>query len=224
MKKLIILITCCFVCISSIYAQDDNLEVCVNVGGTFPKGNFHKYTDDGYYGNARLVAHLKSMKALSGFTEFSGSFFKYTTEDVLLTDGIRQREVVKKNSQYSVSWHLGMMLGSGSRNSFFRPKLGLAGGLYLFNTQTLLVDDIFIDDPPLAEDNETQVRVGWRGIVGANFFFTPNWGISLEFTSDQVLNLHNTVEFIPEVGVTKVGQSARFNNYSIGVIFPIPID
>lgn len=195
-------------------------EFSANAGVTFPQGTFHRYTDNGPYGHARLVAHMNSFKAISVFADLSGSFFSTTEEDVIISDDIFIYDAVRRISEYSVALHIGTLVGSDSRNSFFRPKFGIAGGLYLFNTETVIFDPIF-DEEPLAEDNQTQVRVGWRGIIGTDLFFTPKWGLSFEVTYDHVLNLHHTHEFIPGVGLTNIGQSARFNSFSVGVIFPI---
>lgn len=225
MKNIFIILIFCFMIFGQANAATMN-EVSINSGITFPQGTFHRYSDNGFYGHVRLISHLNSFKALSGFADLSGSFFSSTEEDVLFTsDGIFPlwRNTTKKTSEYSVALHIGTLIGSDSRNSFFRPKVGIAGGLYLFNTETQILDE-FDDDDILAEDNNTQVRVGWRGIIGTDLFFTPKWGLSFEFTYDHVLNLHHTLEFNPGVGVTRVGQTARFNNYSIGVIFSLPID
>ncbi len=224
MKKLCILLLLCFAVSSQSQAEPMH-EWSIHTGMTFPQGTFNKYTDNGFYGNIRIISHMNAFKALSGFADLSGSFFKETERDVLLSDGFFFLDATEKISEYSVALHVGTMLGSDSKNSFFRPKVGIAGGLYLFNTQTLLeVRDNFLDEDPLAEDNQTQLRVGWRGIIGTDLFFTPSWGLSFEFTYDHVLNLHHTLNFEPSVGVTKVGQTARFNSYAIGVIFPLPID
>ncbi len=195
-------------------------EYSVSAGITFPQGTFNKYTDNGFYGNIRYISHWDSFKALSGIANLSGSFFSSTTEDVLLTDGSYAR---KRISEYSGALHLGVQLGSDSRHSFFRPKAGLAGGLYFFNTETLLLSE-YSDETVFAKDNQTQFRVGWRGIIGTDLFFTPKWGLSFEFTYDHVLNLHHTLVFDPDVGIKKVGQTARFNSYSIGLILPLPFD
>lgn len=228
MKNIFIILLICTAFSAQIFAEDI-LEMSIKTGITYPQGTFRKYSDNGLYGNARLIAHLNSFKAISGFADLSGSFFKSTEENGILFKSadpydIRELNATKKTSEYSLALHIGTLLGSDSRNSFFRPKVGLAGGLYLFNTQTQLFDDLYLDEDPLAEDNQTQIRVGWRGIIGTDLFFTPKWGLSFEFTYDHVLNLHHTLDFLPGVGVYKVGQTARFNSYSIGAIFPLPFE
>jgi hypothetical protein len=195
-------------------------EFSANAGVTFPHGTFHRYTDNGAYGHARLVAHMNSFKAISIFTDLSVSLFSTSEEDVIISDDIFIYDARRRISEYSVALHIGTLIGSDSRNSFFRPKFGIAGGLYLFNIQTLILDPLF-DDEELADDNQTQVRVGWRGIIGTDLFFTPKWGLSFEFTYDHVLNLHHSLEYIPGVGLTNIGQSARFSSFSVGVILPI---
>ena len=226
MKNLIGILIVCLTFVGITHAEkiSDNMnEVSLSAGITFPQGTFNRYTDDGFYAHARFIAHLSSFKAISGFADLSGSFFKSTEDDVILTNGILYLDATERISEYSVALHLGTMVGSDSRNSFFRPKFGIAGGLYLFNTETLILNDA-ISDEPLAEGNQTQLRVGWRGIVGTDLFFTPQWGLSFEFTYDHVLNLHHFRIVDPASQPTTVGQTARFNNFSIGVIFPLPFD
>ena len=199
-------------------------EISFHGGLIEPQGSYRHYSDNGGNGRVRVIGHLNNMNSLSGWIDFSGSIFSYENEDVVLTDGIFLYDFERHTSEYAFSLHTGLQLGSDSRNSFFRPKAGLGVGCYLFNTETSLFAVGYTDEEPEAKENKTDFRFGWKGYVGVDFFFTPKWGLSFEFMNDQVLNLHHTLEFVPGEELKKVGQTARYYTYSIGVIIPLPID
>jgi opacity protein-like surface antigen len=76
------------------------------------------------------------------------------------------------------------------------------------------------DDEPFYDDDESQARFGWRAAAGVDLFFSPKWGLCLEYVYDHVYNLRRTVESETPGEVAEVSQSARFHGFSVGVVIP----
>jgi opacity protein-like surface antigen len=155
---------------------------------------------------------------LSGYLDLSGSFFSSESEDVLVwVEGVGTFEAEKRISQYNIALHAGLQLGSDTRRGAIRPRFAFAPGLYLFNTETTVT--MWDAEDPFLDDSDAQVKFGWRGIVGCDFFLTTRWGISTEFVYDQVINLHHETEYDELGRPNPVTKSARFHGFMVGVVF-----
>lgn len=193
-------------------------EAGLSIGGIYPQGDFAKYSDPGpaflLRGNFRIL----KMEALSGWSCIGVNLFSSNKSEIVIdVDGY---PVLAKKSidEYGVTLHAGLQLGSSSRRGFFRPRAAVAPGLYLFNTE-LSIRPLDYDED-LVENNNSQVRFGWKAVVAADFFFSPKWGISAKFMYDHVLNLHRDIA-VDDAGNTRViSRSARFQGFMIGVVIP----
>lgn len=217
-KTTILAVTAICLAAGPVSGENPIGELGLAVGGIFPQGDFARYTDPGLNFMIRLNVHIPKVKAVSGWFDIGGSAFARDEDPVfLLVDDIAL-PAKKEESESGFYLHLGVQLGSASRRGFFRPRAALAPGLYIFNTRTTLRPLDYEED--LFANNNTQVRLGWRGAIGADFFFSTKWGISVSFLYDHVLNLHR-VSDVDELGNTfTVSRSARFHSFMIGAVIP----
>jgi hypothetical protein len=103
--------------------------------------------------------------------------------------------------------NIGLQLKSRSTRALFRPRAGIAPGVYIFWR---------IEDQPivagLSRELETRFgRLGWRAIAGADWFFGGSIGLATEYVFDYVWNLH------PDV-------NRQFHGFSIGIVLTNPPD
>jgi len=193
-------------------------EAGLGFGGIFPQGDFAQYSDPGPAFLLRVNTHIPKVETFSGWFCLGVNLFS-SDESELVIDVDGYPLLAKKNiDEYGITLHAGLQLGSASRRGFFRPRAALAPGLYYFNTETSIRPLDYDED--LIEANNGQLRFGWKAVLGADFFFSPKWGVSAVFVYDQVVNLHRDIE-IDEAGNTKpISRSARFQGFMIGVVIP----
>lgn len=197
------------------FAQPDG-EMHISVGGIYPQGNYVAYADPGITANLRWTIHMNQFGFLSGWLNVNGSFFSSEEFYVELLDDPDYRRATERISEYAISFHTGLQLGSGSRQGAFRPRVGFGPGIYFFNTEDKLT--VANLEEPYAIDNETQVKFGWRAFAGLDIFVNSRWGFTFDFTYDHVLSLDHIWQVESADKVIKVGQTARFNSYSAGVV------
>lgn len=196
-------------------AHEPPSELILTIGGVSPLGNFSRYAEVGFMGAARVTCHPEHPGSLALFLNVAGMAFSSEDEGFVLEGQGISMQGTKTVDQYAAALHLGFQIGSGSRRSFFRPRLAIGPGMYLFNTETSWRIDG--DDEDLREENEWQTRFGWRGILGTDLFISTQWAITIDFTYDYVWNLHHLLE-IDELGrAHSVSKSARFEGIMIGV-------
>ena len=190
-------------------------DLTISVGVVDPIGNFRKFSDMGATAQIRYVLHNKTVDIAALWVDLNGYFFSEQSDQIT----VYAAPFLFEDAEYRISEYAGAT--QVGRRSFFRPKAGAGLGLYLFNTKHLIYW-IGYEDEPLLDDDDLELRAGWRGFLGVDLFFTSAFGISFEYNYDQVWNLHHTLEFDPDLGTTvKVGRSARFDNFMIGVTIPI---
>jgi hypothetical protein len=195
-------------------------EVTLGIGGVWPQGSFAAYGDPGPHFLARGELEIPGFPAAAGwvglgFTLFSSESFRTdaTVEDITIP-------LEETTSQSAFSFHVGIQLGSSSRQAFFRPRAAVGVGFYQFTTNVELKrTDWHDDEEPLYSENlDSQFRFGWRGVLGADFYFTSKWGVSFDLLYDHVLDL-NRIE-----GDDQVKRTSRFQGFSVGVVFPFGFD
>ncbi len=203
---------------SQIHSQTIG-ELGLTIGGIYPQGNYVKYAEPGFNATIRGNFRISGFEATSIWVDFNFSEFSRQTTDIDIIAGSFIVPGVQTISEQAFSFHTGLQLGSQTRRGFFRPRAAIGPGLFIFTTKTSVKQEGATED--LASDADTQVKFGWRGVVGAEFFFTTKWGITVEFLYDHVLNLNRTLEFDQATNaLVRTGQAARFNSYMIGVVFP----
>ncbi len=204
--------------ISSGASAGSLAEFHFNIGAIDPQGDYSRYTDLGGTVNARLTGHLNRFKALSGWVNFNGSFFASDESRVRVSGDPYVTAADQTINEYAAALQFGPQLGSNSRGGFFRPYVGAGPGLYVFNTETTLDVPGFADH--YAQYDDTQVRVGWHALGGADFLFNAKWGLSCEFNYDWVLNLDHSYEYDTGKKLVQVSKSARYFSFVVGVVIP----
>ncbi len=209
--RLILLIMIIGVITKSISARTIG-EMNLSGGPVYPQGKHVKYADPGPQFLLRGTFHVSKFKAFSGWFDVNAAFFQSDESPI----GITIDDVVfpgkQKTSEYAISLHTGLQLGSDTRNGIFRPRIAIGPGLYFFDTETSIELLDYEDD--FDTQNDTQVRFGWRAMIGTEVFFSTKWGLSFDIIFDQVLRLHGSE------GLGNSSSNAGFNSYMIGIVIP----
>lgn len=196
-------------------------ELAFTIGGIFPQGNYVQYADPGISFSARANFHLSSLKAVSGWLDFGFADFGDEQSPVDIQIGSFQLSGEQQVNESSFALHGGLQFGSDSRRSFFRPRVGLAPGMYIFDTKTTVIR--LDTDEVLVIDHDTQVKIGWRAVGGLDLFFSTDWGLSFEFIYDQVVDLNHSLEYVDNVATVKTGRAARYHSFMIGAVIPFEV-
>ncbi len=203
----------------SLQAQTPG-EVGFSLGGVVPQGDFGTYADAGPTGHIRASFHIPQAQMFSGYVDICGALFSSETEEIdVWVQGFGTYAAEKTLSQYSVSLHAGLQIGSDTRRGALRPRAAIAPGIYIFNTQTDVT--IIGEDESTLDENDTQAKFGVRGVVGTDVFFSTKWGLSFEFVYDHVTGLHDSYEYDSEGRLQEVSQSARFHSFMVGLVIPL---
>jgi hypothetical protein len=152
--------------------------------------------------NLRVAAHLPFLKGVIPTLSFGTAFFP--GESGLVEDETENFIVIAKQEtdRWAGAVNLGIQLGSPSRRGFFRPRAGIAPGFYLLGAQ---IDRTLPQDPePYYQSTLLLGRLGWKGVIGADLFFTRSAGLSLEFVYDQIWHIENR-------------QSGRYQGFAVGI-------
>jgi hypothetical protein len=126
------------------------------------------------------------------------------------------------NENYSedlFTGHIGIQVASVTQRGAFRPRAGIGIGFYNFVTDLTWEADLPDTTIEIAtQELDDQVKMGWRGIIGADFFFTPQFGASADFIYDHVFNVER-VE-----GIEAVERTSRFTGFTIGFVYMFKSD
>jgi hypothetical protein len=192
-------------------------EVTITIGYCSPQGEFASYSDPGPQFSIRGELEIPGAPFLSGWADFSYTLFEHDSFDTEIEVGDFSFPVTQTTKQDAVSAHIGLQLSSHSDNEFFRyirPRAALGVGIYHFdtsvslNTDSDIGDDIVLDSDTL----DSHTCGGWRGILGADLYFDPRWGVCIEFVYDNVFGLHR------RDGDLESDETARFQSFSIGAV------
>lgn len=199
-------------------------EVGIAVGQTAPQGEFAKFADPGFNAMLRVNVHPKAFPIASTWIDLNVAVFGIEEREIILTapgTSLPPIPATEKISDYAVYIHAGLQLGSWTRKGFFRPRASLAPGLYLFNKHTSVRADNATED--LYSEDNALLRIGWRAVIGTDLFFTPKWGLSIEFMYDQVQNMHYIVENTQSGPSARSSRPARYHSIMAGVVIPLDI-
>ena len=187
------------------------------MGGVYPQGDYVKYADPGFTLNFRGTLHIPKFKAVSGWGDFSFDFFSEEESPVEITVENFVYLGEETISEYAISTHLGLQLGSSSRRGTIRPRLSGGPGLYIFNTGRKY--RIYNTEDYFGKQNDTQTKLGWRLIAGLDLFINTRVGLSFNYMTDYVHDLNHTLEYENNGSLVRTGKAARFDHFMIGVVF-----
>jgi hypothetical protein len=193
-------------------------DLAFAAGWKFPQGSYDRFADDGFTGWIRGNIKFGESHLVTVLTGLGGTHFATSNEAVAVIADTIAFAAQRTVSNYEFSFHLGPQLGVGNRLGLFRPRVAIAPGIYLFNTQTDV--RLVSDTENLTSSTVTQIRFGWRAIGGVDLFFTGKWGVSLDVTYDGVWLLNHTTE--DEYGnPTTEEDTGRFLGFLVGVVIPL---
>ena len=216
-------LVCTCVCLSTSAAYGTG-ELTVNLGAVWPQDTFAEYSDPGFTVAARAGLEVPKFRALSGwigvsFVNFGGESFE--TEASV---GDETFPVEQSTNQQAFTAHIGAQLAAKihepSGKVLFRPRAAVGVGFYYFSsTFSLERIDAEPDEEPLhSETLDSQSCFGWRGIVGADFYVTQRWGVSLELFYDHVFELNRGE------GDKESHGTSTYQGVALGVVFQLGAD
>jgi hypothetical protein len=194
-------------------------ELHLGLGGTFPQGTFARYADPGFIVDLRATIHIPAVEFIVGWLDFNYIMFARETVEtngsIISDTGMRITfPVNEKYAEDLFNGHVGIQLANPTQHGMFRPRAGIGLGFYNFVTDLTWEADLPDTTIEIAtQDLDDQLRMGWRGIIGADFFFTPQFGASADFIYDHVFN----VERIE--GTEVVDRTSRFLGFTIGFVY-----
>lgn len=193
-------------------------EAALAIGGTWPQGEFTRYADAGFIVSGRVTGHIPHFELVSGWVGFSfAQFSEDTRNTTAYIPGGPSVPVDQTTSESAISGFIGIQLSSMTRRAFFRPRAAVGLGIYGFTTTTTWTfetQDTTIELDSRRDDSQT--CLGWRGMIGADFFVTTTIGISADFIYDHVLGLNQTETPLQE---DQANLTSRFHGFSVGVVY-----
>lgn len=195
-------------------------DFSIGLGYSAPQGTFTRYADVGFHALLRVNFRAQEQFPLSfwlglTYTHFSTEDSRVYVEFPDLYDPYygEAKELLKEKA-YAIL--VGVQLGNPTRRAFFRPRASFGVGLYVFATTVKYIALDGRDDEELwGYTDEILGRFGWRGVLGADFFFTPKWGIAVDLHYDHVLRLNLTAD------TESRNVTARFQGIAVGVVFAL---
>ncbi len=195
-------------------------EVALTGGVVMPQGTFNRYADNGELANLRLSMHIPHVEMFVGWIDFEiGQFSRDEFETYKITQIVGGPTLYDPETQVTsedlIAGHIGLQLASMSQNAFFRPRAALGIGLYGFSHKIEWKEDVGDSTVVIASENlHRKTCWGWRASVGADLFFTPQWGATFNVVYDHVLKLRQK-----ETLVDLSNNTSRFNGFTVGIIY-----
>ncbi len=195
-------------------------DLTLSLGYSAPQGTFTRYADVGFHALLRVNFRLRERFPVSfwtglTFTHFSRreSVVRVEFPDLEEPYYDKAREVLEEDA-YALQ--VGLQIGNPTRRGFFRPRASIGVGLYVFSTTVKYFSLSWPDDEEIwGFTDQLLGRFGWRGIAGADLFFTPRWGFSIDIHYDHVLHL-NLTDAANSRNIT-----ARFQGIAVGVVYAL---
>ncbi len=193
-------------------------EVALAGGGTFPQGSFTRYADPGFLVNVRATLHIPKVEVFAFWIDLGGASFSdehhNTTADIAGGPSI---PVIQTYSEGLFNGHIGLQLANMTRRAFFRPRAALGVGFYHFSS-TMSWDMETVDTTInlATETVDSQTRLGWRVLTGADFFISTRLGFTADFVYDHVFDLNQTETPLPN---DNVDLTSRFHGFTVGLVY-----
>jgi len=185
-------------------ASDDTStgDLVVSVGGGWPQGSTAVFHDPGFTLALRAAYHLPFLKGTIPTLGWNATFFP---EESGLVDDETNNFIVlarQESDRFVTALNLGIQIGSPTRRGFFRPRAGVAPGVYVLYKDVKRT--LPGDDDPYYLNTVWLGRAGWKGVIGADFFISNQAGVALEFVYDQIWHQDNR-------------QSGRYQGFAVGL-------
>ncbi|HUT56660.1 MAG TPA: hypothetical protein VNA25_02170 [Phycisphaerae bacterium] len=163
-------------------------DAALLVGGIiWPRSSFGEQARPGFVAEFRWTGRFKSVEFLSIWGSLSA--FRFSLKDRSLEAASPDGPIpVTQQTRYvAFGGHIGAQIDSPSRRSVVRPRAGVGICWYGFNK-----DDSFTrvgESAPYHDAGTGGFRLGWRAIVGADFYFFPKGGLALDFLYQEMWHL-----------------------------------
>lgn len=110
---------------------------------------------------------------------------------------------------------LGIMSATFSYAGVFGElHAGIGIGFYRFVTDLVWEAELADTTMEVARQVlDNQFCLGWRGVLGADFFFTPQFGASVDFLYDHVFDLKRID------GTEAVNKTSCFHGFTVGFVY-----
>jgi hypothetical protein len=193
-------------------------ELHIGLGGTFPQGTFARYADPGFIVDLRATVHIPKAEFIVAWMDFNYILFARenieTQGEMTVGPVTTYFPVMEKYSEDLYTAHVGLQLASNTQRGAIRPRAGIGIGVYNFVTDLTWEAELADTTLEVAKlDLDDQFRLGWRGIIGIDFFFTPQFGASADFIYDHVFNVER-VE-----GTEVLNRTSRFHGFTAGFVY-----
>jgi len=187
------------------------------IGYAKPDGDFGRYAGTALLLSIRGNAHLTDGSPFTAWLGFQFMQFKNEDQGVPYEHAGFHVDATLNTKEQAYVLMLGGQFGSGSRKVFFRPRIAGGLGAYLFmadrslKIRTSSGEDEEVD----SKTDDARIRFGAHTSLGADFFFTPKWGLGLEIFYDYVWNLRQAL------GDTNEKLTVRYGGVALCVVLPI---
>ncbi|MCK5124637.1 MAG: hypothetical protein KAR42_00130 [candidate division Zixibacteria bacterium] len=195
-------------------------EAALSGGIIYPQGTFNRYADQGGVINFRITIHIPQVEMFAGWFDFGlGRFSRDEFETYKKTEipngPTFYDPITQITSEDMVTSHIGLQLASMTRKAFFRPRAALGFGLYGFSHKIEWTEEDGDSTVAIATESlHHKTCWGWRAVIGADLFFTPQWGASFDVVYDHVFNLRQkeTMDVFSK-------NTSRFNGFTVGIVY-----
>jgi hypothetical protein len=193
-------------------------ELHAGVGGTYPQGNFTRYANPGLILDLRATIHVPHAEVIVGWVDFNYVMFEQenveSQGEMTVGPVTTYFPVNEKYSEDLFTGHVGIQLGSYTQRGAIRPRAGIGIGFYKFVTDLVWEAELADTTMEVArQELDDQFAFGWRGILGVDFFFVPQFGASVDFIYDHVFDLKR-IE-----GTEALRTTSRFHGFTIGFVY-----
>jgi len=203
-----------FVAGASSFAEQG--EGTFAIGYAKPDGDFDRYAGTALLLSVRGNVHLADGSPFGLWMGFQFMNFKYETQEVPYEHAGFDDTGTLTTKEQAYALMLGGQFGSASTKAFFRPRIAGGLGMYLFVAdRSLKVETISGEDEEVdSKVDDMRIRFGTHISIGADFFFTPKWGLGLEIFYDYVWNLRQAL------GDTNEKVTGRYGGVALCVVMP----
>ena len=182
----------------------DDHDVSITVGYVQPIGSTEDVLNDGPSFSVRFVPNRASGNVFTPMLDAGFTRFKATEDTLSVTGEIVTQIFIQNQSQFAFNAHVGAQFGWPKRTGLFRPRAALGIGPYFLRLHNL---ERSADGTTVNNIQTDLLRLGWRGIIGADFFFTKKWGLGLEYVYDDIFEV-------------PAGHRARYHGLSLALVVP----
>lgn len=199
------IVTAILVSVVTTVSADSRRTATLMVGTLAPSGSSAPYADGGLLLAGRLNKQVQAFPALSFWAE----------ANIQVLD--QRSSLAAKDQSNAYTGIVGAQLGSSSERALIRPRVALGLGIFGVETRkTLLGGSSLLNDTSTANQSvDFRLRPGMRVSTGIDFFFSPSWGLGVEFFWEDIFALRASD---PD---NNVSGSVKFQGASFCVVLPL---